>query len=73
MAELNMNYVVARIMILRPFAAPPPAPDGEIISAKDKSWRMEAAEIARLLRVLPHLVDSLWGSEVTNGAVSLTR
>lgn len=73
MAEVNSCYNVARAMIVKPFARPPAPFQGTLVDTNDRAWKMEAAEIGRLLRTLPFIVDALQGCDLSLCTLSLCR
>ena len=71
----NRMYTVACTMIVRPFHRPPKARNGHIVVQGDKAGygKLKASELARLLRTLPHIVDSIAGCDRYHAAVHFCK
>lgn len=75
LSEANIKYHIARAFTTAPFAAPPHARNGLIVvQGEDTGYgKLKASEAGRLLRTLPHILDSVSGNERTIGVLAMCR
>ena len=74
-SEANIKYHIARAFVIPPFAAPPHARNGVIVVQGEEAGygKMKASEAGRLLRTLPHILDSVTGNEKTFSVLAFCR
>ena len=75
LGSTNRRYITARTMTVSPFALPPAARNSHIVVQGEKAGygKLKGSEVARLMRTLPHILESVEGCERGHAAMHFCR